>query len=82
MELTVQCITRKEIRNKPVSPIVNFLPIEEVKICLKVIMQKLMVEFWKANLSYNQSKKRFVKCFYAIDTEFYSSSFITQLSTC
>ena len=43
MELTVQCITKKEIRNIPVSPIVNFLPMEEVKNCLNVIVQKLNV---------------------------------------
>jgi hypothetical protein len=46
MELTVQCITKKEMRNNPVSPIVNFLPMEEVKSCLNVIVQKLKFEFW------------------------------------
>jgi hypothetical protein len=58
------------MRNNPVSPIVYFLPSEEVKSCLKVIVQKLMVEFWNANLRYNHSKKRFVKCFYANDAIF------------
>ena len=70
MEFTVQCITKKEMRNNPVSPIVNFLPMEEVKNCLNVIVQKLNVEFWSANLRYYQSKICFVKCFYAIVTIF------------
>lgn len=58
------------MRNNPVSPIENFLPIEEVKNCLNVILQKLMIEFWLANLSSYCSKIWFVKCFCAIDAVF------------
>jgi hypothetical protein len=65
-----QCTIKKVIRKIPVSAIVNFLPIEEVKSCLKVIMQKLIVEFWKANLRHNRSKNYFEQCFYANDTDF------------
>ena len=70
MAFIPQCTIKKVIRKIPVSPIVNFLPIEEVKSCLKVIMQKLIVEFWKANLSHNHSKKYIVTCFYVKDTVF------------
>jgi hypothetical protein len=30
-EFKKQCITKKEIRNRPVKPITNFLPIDEEK---------------------------------------------------
>jgi len=33
-------------------------------------MQKLIVEFWKANLRHIHSKNYFVKCFYANDIVF------------
>jgi hypothetical protein len=36
-----QCTIKKVIKNIPVSAMVNFLPIEEVKICLNVIMQNV-----------------------------------------
>lgn len=36
-----QCTIKKVIRNNPVSPIVNFLPMEEVKSCFHVIKCKL-----------------------------------------
>jgi len=45
-------------------------------------MQKLMVEFWKANLSYKHSKNYFVKCFYAIDTVFNLHTSETALQLC
>lgn len=33
------CIIRKEIRNKPVNPITNFLPIDDVKALLKLLIR-------------------------------------------
>jgi flavin reductase (DIM6/NTAB) family NADH-FMN oxidoreductase RutF len=37
---------RKVIRNNPVAPIINFLPIEEVKNCFQVIKRKLLNKIW------------------------------------
>jgi len=36
-ELTPACTIKNKIRKKPVKPIVNFFPIDEVKNCFQVI---------------------------------------------
>jgi hypothetical protein len=45
MELMEQCTIKKLIRKKPVSPIIIFLPIEEVKKCFQVISAGIGVYF-------------------------------------
>lgn len=37
----LQCTIKNIIKNKPVRPMINFLPIEEVKKCFQVILKAL-----------------------------------------
>jgi hypothetical protein len=40
-EFTPTCTIRNTIKKRPVRPIINFFPIEEVKKCFQVILKEL-----------------------------------------
>ena len=43
----LQCTIKKIIKKSPVRPIINFLPIEEVKKCFQVILKELEFEVFR-----------------------------------
>lgn len=45
MAFMVQCTIRNEIKKRPVRPIINFFPIEEVNKYLQVILRELEFDF-------------------------------------
>jgi hypothetical protein len=48
-ELTPTCTIKNVIKKRPVRPIINFLPIEEVKKCFQVILKELGVDLGYKN---------------------------------
>ena len=67
------------MRNKPVAPIINFLPIEEVKKSFQVIKQKLLRKF-DAKIRYEKANLEFI-CNYEITFNPSETYFFTFLSS-